>query len=384
MKNYMKRAIALLLVLAMQCALFGWGWATTQASADAPLTKAPEIPGLTFVEKTELTYAQCFSLFRYEGGYTLISVQDDGEFLVVPEDGQVPDGLDDSVVVLQQPMNRMYLAATSAMALFAAIDAVDSIRLTGTRASGWYVDAAIEALESGSMLFSGKYSEPDYELMIGEDCDLAIESTMIHHTPKVREMIQDLGIPVMIDCSSYEPHPLGRTEWVKLYAAIVGKEAEAEAFMEKQSALANFEDTGKTIAFFYINTDGSVVIRKPTDYIPKMLSLAGGHYVYEHLADDEKASSVSSVTMEDFYNTAVDADMLIYNAAIVAPISSIDELIAKDSLFADFKAVKEGNVWCTGKSYFQATDTVGEMIRDVHTALTGGDESQMTFLYRVF
>ena len=127
-----------------------------------------------------------------------------------------------------------------------------------------------------------------------------------------------------------------------------------------------------------------MVIRKPTDYIPKMLSLAGGHYVYEHLADDEKASSVSSVTMEDFYNTAVDADMLIYNAAIVAPISSIDELIAKDSLFADFKAVKEGNVWCTGKSYFQATDTVGEMIRDVHTALTGGDESQMTFLYRVF
>lgn len=381
MKRNLNRAVALLLVLAMQCALLGW--LATPAAADAPLTEAPEIPGLTFVEKTELTYAQCFSLFRYEGGYTLISIQDDGEFLVVPEDGQVPDGLDASIVVLQQPLDRMYLAATSAMALFDALDAVGNIRLTGTRASGWYVDAAIEALDAGTMLFSGKYSEPDYELMIGEDCDLAIESTMIYHTPKVKEMIQDLGIPVIVDCSSYEPHPLGRTEWIRLYAALVGKDEEADAFMSQQGALIDFEDTGKTVAFFYINTDGSVVIRKPTDYIARVISLAGGHYVYEHLADDERASSVSSVTMENFYATAADADLLIYNSAIVAPISSVDDLIAKDSLFSDFKAVKEGNVWCTGKSYFQATDAVADMIRDIHTALVGGDESTMSFFYRV-
>ena len=75
--------------------------------------------------------------------------------------------------------------------------------------------------------------------------------------------------------------------------------------------------------------------------------------------------------------------MLIYNAAIVSPISSVDELIAKDSLFADFKAVQEGNVWCTGKSYFQATDAVADMIRDIHTAMVGGDESTMSFFYRV-
>lgn len=381
MKRNLNRAVALLLVFAMQCALLGW--LATPAAADAPLTEAPEIPGLTFMEKTELTYAQCFSLFRYEGGYTLISIQDDGEFLVVPEGGQVPDGLDDSIVVLQQPLDKMYLAATSAMALFDALDAVGNIRLTGTRASGWYVDAAIEALDAGTMLFSGKYSEPDYELMIGENCDLAIESTMIYHTPKVKEMIQDLGIPVIVDCSSYEPHPLGRTEWIRLYAALVGKEAEADAFMSQQGALINFEDTGKTVAFFYINTDGSVVIRKPTDYIAKVISLAGGHYVYEHLADDDRASSVSSVTMENFYATAADADLLIYNAAIVSPISSVDELIAKDSLFADFKAVQEGNVWCTGKSYFQATDAVADMIRDIHTAMVGGDESTMSFFYRV-
>ena len=380
MKTTVKRITALLLALAMQLALLGFGCPSALAEG------APELPGLTFEAETELEYAQCFRLYRYEGGYTLITIENGGDFLVVPEDGQVPGGLDDGITVLRQPLDRIYLAATSAMSLFNAVDALDHIRLTGTRASGWYIDAAVEALNSGAMLFSGKYSEPDYELMIGEDCNLAIESTMIYHTPKVKEMIEDLGIPVLVDRSSYEPHPLGRTEWVKLYAVLVDKEDEAAAFFDQQASvireLENFENTGKTVAFFAVNSDGSVVIRKPSDYIPKMIALAGGRYAFEDFVTDQAATSIS-ITMEDFYAKAVDADVLIYNASIAAPISTVDELLALNELFADFKGVQEGNVWCTGKSFYQATDIVGQMIRDIHLALTDGDESQMTFLTRV-
>lgn len=380
MKTTVKRITALLLALAMQLALLGFGCPSALAEG------APELPGLTFEAETELEYAQCFRLYRYEGGYTLITIENGGDFLVVPEDGQVPGGLDDGITVLRQPLDRIYLAATSAMSLFNAVDALDHIRLTGTRASGWYIDAAVEALNSGAMLFSGKYSEPDYELMIGEDCNLAIESTMIYHTPKVKEMIEDLGIPVLVDRSSYEPHPLGRTEWIKLYAVLVDKEDEAAAFFDQQASvirqLENFENTGKTVAFFAVNSDGSVVIRKPSDYIPKMIALAGGRYAFEDFVTDQAATSIS-ITMEDFYAKAVDADVLIYNASIAAPISTVDELLALNELFADFKGVQEGNVWCTGKSFYQATDIVGQMIRDIHLALTDGDESQMTFLTRV-
>lgn len=380
MNMNLKRITALLLAIALQLALLVGGLPSALAEG------APQIPGLTFVGETPLEYAQGFHLYRYEGGYTLISVENGGNFLVVPEDGQVPQGLDNGITVLQQPLDRIYLAATSAMSLFAAVDAVDHIRLTGTRASGWYIDAAVEAMNAGTILFAGKYSEPDYELMIGQDCDLAIESTMIYHTPKVKEMIEALEIPVLVDRSSYEPHPLGRTEWIKLYAVLVGREEAAEAFFDSQAAvireLENFQSTGKTVAFFAVNSDGSVVIRKPTDYIPKMIALAGGRYAFEDLVTDQSATSIS-ITMENFYATAADADVLIYNASISEPISTIDELLAKDALFADFKGVREGNVWCTGKTFYQATDIVGEMIRDIHLALTGGDESQMTFLTRV-
>lgn len=343
-----------------------------------------EISGLTFTGKTELQYANCFSVDNYEDGYSLINIPDSGTFLVVPEDGSVPEDLPDDVTVLQQPLDRIYLAATSAMALFAATDSVDHIRMSGTTAENWYVDEAVKAMKAGDMLYAGKYSEPDYETLIAEDCNLAIESTMIYHTPKVKEMLEDMDIPVLVDRSSYEDHPLGRTEWIKMYAVLTGKQEKAEAFFKEQAKviedLQGFEKTDKTVAFFFINSDGSIVVRGSSDYIPKMIKLAGADYIFEHIEGD--GTSVG-ITMEEFYASAVDADYMIYNGSIDGNIKTIDDLVKQNELFKDFKAVKEGNVWNTGKSFYQATDIVGQMIRDINTMITDGSSEDMTFLQQL-
>ena len=114
-----------------------------------------------------------------------------------------------------------------------------------------------------------------------------------------------------------------------------------------------------------------------------MIEIAGGKYAFDNLENTENESAAVSLTMEQFYATAVNADYLIYNASIDSEIKSVDELIGKDELFADFKAVKEGNVWCAGKYLYQATDIVGQLITDFHLMLTDGDEKDMTFLTKV-
>ena len=347
---------------------------------------ALEIPGLVWVSSMKPQYAEQFSVEYYEGGYALIDVKDSARYLVVPENMFAPEGLDPAIVVLQQPLDTIYLAATSAMALFDSIDSIDAIRLVGTQKDGWYIDNAVAAMENGTMRFAGKYSEPDFEMLLTQDCNLAIESMMISHAPKVKEMLELLGIPVFIDCSSRESHPLGRTEWIKLYAVMMDKEAEAEAFFNEQAKivekLKGFENTGKTIAFFYLHTDGSAVVRSTADYVPGMIEIAGGKYVFEELLDPESDRSSISISMEEFYNAAVAADYLIYNATIDDPIASVDELLAKSSLFADFKAVQEGNVWSTGKYLYQATDVVGGLITDINLMLQGETEG-MTFITKL-
>ena len=348
---------------------------------------APEVAGLTCQGKLKLEYADCFDVYYYEDDYQLIDVHDSAQYLLVPEGAEAPEGLDDSIIVLQKPLDKIYLAASSTMALFRALDSMDNIKMSGIDASGWYIEEAKQAMEDGKIQFAGKYSEPDYEMLVDQDCDVAIESTMILHTPKVQEMIEDLDIPVFIDRSSYESHPLGRTEWIKLYAAILNKEDAADAFFEKQvenvDALKDFKNTEKTVAFFYVSSDGTVVVRRSDDYIPKMIELSGGRYVFDDLTGDDSNTSAVKLTMEEFYAQAADADYLIYNSSIDNPINSVKDLEEKDALFSDFKAVKEGNVWCTGKYLYQATDIVGELITDMNLMLTGGDESKMTFLYHV-
>ena len=168
---------------------------------------------------------------------------------------------------------------------------------------------------------------------------------------------------------------------------MLNKEKEAEAFFDDQAKvieeLKDFKNTEKTVAYFYINTDGSVVVRKSDDYIPTMIEIAGGRYVFKDLKNSEGNAPSVKLTMEEFYATAVDADYLIYNGTIDGQVSSLGDMEAKSNLFAEFKAVKDGNVWYTGKNLYQATDTVGELISDIHLMLTDGDASQMTFLEKM-
>ena len=233
---------------------------------------------LKFDHSMELKYAKNFSIDYYEDGYSLITIDsNDHRFLVVPEGAAAPVETEADIVVLQKPINNIYLVATQAMAFFDALDSIDAIRFSGSKADSWYIEEAKKKMESGDILYAGKYSEPDYETLLSENCTLSIQSGMILHSPDVKEKLEELGIKVLMDRASYEKHPLGRTEWIKLYGVLFDKEEMAEELFEKQAKvldeLENKADAEKKVAFFYINSQGSVVTRKSTDYVATMIEL---------------------------------------------------------------------------------------------------------------
>ncbi|MDO4293757.1 MAG: ABC transporter substrate-binding protein [Eubacteriales bacterium] len=273
------------------------------------------------------------------------------------------------------------------MDMFDSLDALDAIRFSGQRQEGWYIDSARQAMEEGKILYAGKYSEPDYELIVSEGCSLAIENRMITHSPEVKEMLEDFGIPVMIEYSSYETHPLGRVEWVKFFGALVGKEQEAEEVFARQEAsveqAAGSGETDLTVAFFFITSNGLAQVRAAGDYIPKMIELAGGRYVFEDLDDPGTNRSTVNLQIEEFYDRAKDADCLVYNSSIDGGVSSVGQLLEKCPVLEDFKAVREGNVWCTSRDMYQQSMSVGALTLDFAAMLHGGSEEEMTYLFRL-
>ena len=345
-----------------------------------------QIDGLTYEKSVTFDYARCLAIDQYEGGYSLVDVFDDAKYLVVPEGGSVPKELDDSIQIIQLPLQHIYLGATAVMSLFDAIDALDHVSMTALKESGWTVENAAKRMREGKLVYAGKYNTPDYELILAQGCELAIESTMIYHTPDVKEMLEELGVPVLVDRSSYESNPLGRTEWIKLYGVLTGKEEAANAFFEKQkesvAELENYSSTGKVAAFFYLTTDGKVVVRSSTDYVPSMIKMAGGVYAFDGVVDEDGKTSVS-MTMESFYEKARDADYINYNASIDSSVKTIEDLIKKDEVLKEFKAVKNGACYTTGSSMYQRTDVIANMILDFHKVFTGQDTDQLEFLEKM-
>ena len=375
-----RRKILLAGVVAGMCLLTGCSRSQT-AGADA----APQPTG-----SMKLDYASQFTVDDYEDGCSLVTIAGEDRFLVVPEGVEPPEELAETATVLQQPIRHIYLAASSAMDLFRELEALDSVTMTSTTAVNWSIPEIKTAVEQEEILYVGKYSAPDYEVVLDEGCDLCVESTMIYHSPEVKEQLETLGIPVLVERSSYEPHPLGRMEWIKLYGLLTGKREEAEAFFDAQEEqvgkVLTGEQTGKTVSFFYITQNGYVNVRKPGDYISKMIELAGGTYMFHDLVpEEENALSTMNLQMEAFFAGSRDADVLIYNSTVDGELDTLDQLMEKSPLLGQFRAVQEGNVWCTEQNMFQQTTGVSAMISDLHAVVSGeaDGKDQLTFLHRL-
>ena len=361
------------------------------ASAERPSWSNPEVGGnLVHTGSLDLAWATGFTVDLYEGDRALACIADGTRYLFVPA-GDAPQGIAEDVTVLERPLSNIYLASSSTLCLFAALGAVDCVSHVSVTQETCTVEAFTQAIASGDIVYGGKYSAPDYEAFLNGGCRLAVENTMIYHTPEVREKLMQLGVPVIVEQSSLESAPLGRLEWIMLWGAMLDKVSAAQEVLDRQAQLiADVEarvaakPLDCTVAFFYINANGAAVVRKPGDYVAKMIAMAGGTYAFAQLGStDENRSSSTTLEMEAFYAQAKDADVIIYNSTVAGRIGGLDELVALNPLLADFKAVKNCRAWCCEQNVYQQMTATGEVVADLHEAIADTERDELTFFFRL-
>lgn len=394
----MKKLLSLLIAFAALFALLS-GCAPSDPAADV------DFSALTCTQVEENAYAVRFRISHYEDessrAYSRIEIFDaegekNSDWLLLPEGVEGVSGMPQGMVALTvRERSALFVSSASAMSLFAAMDALDCVPLT-TADTTWYIDEVKEAIAAGTLVEANRYDSPNYELIAAERAKsgmtLAVYSTMIDYKPEVESMLNSLGLYVLRDQSSAETHPLGRTEWCKVFGELTGRRVAADALFAGQKevlerTLASLPETEQKpkVLVFYSTTEGVYNVRNAEDYVTKLVSLAGG--VQPETVGEGKTGN-TKMNEEAFRLLCEEADFLLYNwtsGAAAGSEESVDALISQGRVGAWIKnvpAYKSGNVWRTSDNFYQSMAAMGEMVADV-AAMLGGQTEGLTYVSRL-
>ena len=403
----MKRSLALVLlaVLAMSTLLF----AACDKKENEQQGITVEYSQLTSTGKEENTFAELFSIEHLkdenEKAYSKIEVFDkekklDTSWLLLPEGVDKVSGAPAGVNIMTfRDRQNIMVSSASTMALINAMDALSKVPMT-TADTTWRIQEIKDAIDKGTVKEVGKYSKPDYEQIISIGAEkhvtFAVFSTMLDSVPDVYDQLtKTCNLRIMRDQSSYESHPLGRTEWIKIYGEIFDMRDKSDAVFNGQVEILNEtsskinvpEAERKTVLIFYTtSTKDTFYVRNAADYVTELVNLGGGKQVAEI---GPGKSGNTKMTQESFIQECSQADYVLYNwtsGASGVKDESLQGLIDArlGDWFKDFKAYKEGNVWRTSNDFYQKMDKMGEMVADIYEMLYGENVSDnLTYVNRL-
>ncbi|MEQ9440906.1 MAG: ABC transporter substrate-binding protein [Cyclobacteriaceae bacterium] len=291
----------------------------------------------------ELQHAQGFGL-RYFSNYKLLSLfqpTDTLRYLLLPHHSPPPSGVDYDQLI-RIPVERVIVQSTTHLALARFLDARDVI--VGIDQAAYVYDSAFaQRVSDGSIQEVGSGTALNPERVIALQPDLLLISRMPGSSLDPYQKFMDLGIPVLPNAEWMEPSPLGKTEWVKLMAALLNREELAVArFTEVEQAYDSLTHLVQQPPL-----QPSVIVGSPfqgTWYVP------GGNSYRSTLLQHAQArwpwsqdsSAVSfPVDFERMYAYGLTADYWIDPGQVRTKA----ELLSIDARFADFKAFQQGKIY---------------------------------------
>lgn len=197
-------------------------------------------------------------------------------------------------------------------------------------------------VDNGSIKELGKEHNLNTEIVLELDPELVIGFSAGGDT-KAYDLIQKTGIPVVMNGSWMEEHPLGRAEWIKFVAAFFGKETIAEEVFQdikkeynQATTLAQNVDYAPTVLSGNMFKD---VWHVPggNSYVAKFLKDANTKYLW----DDIKKTGSIALSFESVLEKAQNADLWIGSGNS----RSLAELQEKNHQYILFDAFKNKTVY---------------------------------------
>ena len=239
---------------------------------------APEIIGLEYQSETKAEYAKYFKIYHYDQGITLLEIDMNKKtgrkaagkkwkeasetsglnpaeqeqaalylnkvvkYLIVPENAEIPAGLDKEVIVVRQPADHVYAGSNKTISLMEELGQLDKVTAVGVKKNKCKNETIREKMAEKEVVYAGTSGKLNYKKLVKNKCNLALLSSNVLPEKgsskkaakkkmaayrKMTEKMTLLQIPVIVDRAKDEKGKDAQKEWKKVYQVILGCDSQS-------------------------------------------------------------------------------------------------------------------------------------------------------------
>lgn len=305
--------------------------------------------------KNEIEYSSNLAIYKYDG-YSIVKVLNpwpdankNFTYVLKEKNASVPDSLQ-KYTQLSVPLQSIVVTSTTNVPFLEMLHVEKS--LTGFPHTDYISSEKTRKLiDAGIVKNVGQNERLNIEKLI----DLAPEAIVTFGVDNNNPMIANLeksGLNVIIQADWMEQSPLGKAEWIKLYAALFGKEKEGKKLFD--NIVKNYNEALKLVAnqkaastvLYGSMYQNQWFVAKGKSWVAQFMKDAKSNYLWANL----EGSGSLGLPFENILDKAKNADIWIATGSF----KDLKDLADSNPHYSQFAAFNNKNIY-TFESRFGAT-----------------------------
>ena len=294
-----------------------------------------------------IQYAQGFTVQRFDT-YIMVEVRDPWDstrllqrYLLVDRTKSVPGGLPKGTIV-KVPVKDIVIYTSVHAAIIDQLHETDKV--IGVCEPRYMDTPGIqEGIQAGRIADLGEATSPNIEKMIEIGAELVIASPFQNSS---YGPVEKIGIPIIEGADYMEAFPLGRTEWIRFYGLLFGKEEMADSiFKETEQAYLSLKDLTANIdnrptVLSEKKFGSSWYVPSGDSYMAHLIEDAGADYMFKDLP----GAGSTPLAFETVFDKAIHADIWLvkYNQSSEM---TYNDLRSEYTPYENFDAFKKKRIY---------------------------------------
>ena len=263
------------------------------------------------------------------------------KYILCPRGSKVPDSLRGNPIIYT-PVKRVVCLSTTHVAQLSFIGRVNT--LVGVAGSNFITDTlARKMINDGKVMDVGFDQALNYEVILSLKPDMVLAYGIHAETANQYKKLEELGINVVLNGEYLETSPLGKLEWVKFLAAFYNVLAETtqkfdkveEEYLKLSSMYTNLKTKPKVMSG--MPWKGVWYVPGGSSYIARMISDAGGYYIWNSIPQRESIP----LNFEKVIEHANEADIWINTGQA----KTLIDILSEDERLGMIRSFKERQVY---------------------------------------